>query len=91
MEHFRLFLRPNGKAWIVWFSLAVHHVERVLKSLLRYPVIAGLDQPWLKLLTLLGDNLPEGLLAWIANSKQVVMSLLEKLLELLDLDEEVQK
>lgn len=61
--------------------------DSALKSLLRYPVIAELDQQWLKLLTLLGDNLPEGLLAWIANSKQVVMSLLEKLLELLDLDE----
>ncbi|XP_026787601.1 CD99 molecule isoform X2 [Pangasianodon hypophthalmus] len=46
-----------------------------------------LYQQWLKLLTLLGDNLPEGLLAWIANSKQVVVSLLEKLLELLDLAE----
>ncbi|XP_046693243.1 CD99 molecule isoform X3 [Silurus meridionalis] len=40
---------------------------------------------WLKLLTLLGDNMPEGLLAWIANSKQVVLSLLERLLEILDL------
>ncbi|XP_036419438.1 CD99 molecule isoform X2 [Colossoma macropomum] len=47
-----------------------------------------LDQQWLKLLKLLGDNIPEGLHAWIANSKQVVMSLLERVLELLDLAEQ---
>ncbi|XP_053332704.1 CD99 molecule isoform X6 [Clarias gariepinus] len=46
-----------------------------------------LYQQWLKLLMLLGDNLPEGLLAWIANSKQVIVSLLERVLELLDLAE----
>ncbi|XP_017570580.1 CD99 molecule isoform X2 [Pygocentrus nattereri] len=46
-----------------------------------------LDQQWLKLLKLLGDNIPEGLHAWIANSKQVVMSLLERVLELLELAE----
>ncbi|XP_017313420.1 CD99 molecule isoform X3 [Ictalurus punctatus] len=46
-----------------------------------------LYQQWLKLLMVLGDNMPEGLHAWIANSKQVVVSLLEKLLELLDLAE----
>ncbi|XP_060716177.1 CD99 molecule isoform X4 [Tachysurus vachellii] len=46
-----------------------------------------LHQQWQKVLTLLGDNLPEGLQAWIANSKQVIVSLLEKLMELLDLNE----
>ncbi|XP_058236920.1 CD99 molecule isoform X2 [Hemibagrus wyckioides] len=46
-----------------------------------------LYQQWLKLLTLLGDNMPEGLHDWIANSKQVVVSLLERLMELLDLSE----
>lgn len=61
--------------------------DSALKSLLRCPVVAELYQQWLKLLTLLGDNLPEGLLAWIANSKQVVVSLLENLLELLGLAE----
>lgn len=61
--------------------------DSALKSLLRYPVVAELYQQWLKLLTLLGDNMPEGLLAWIANFKQVIVSLLEKLLELLDLAE----
>ncbi|KAL6481688.1 hypothetical protein MHYP_G00097680 [Metynnis hypsauchen] len=49
-----------------------------------------LDQQWLKLLKLLGDNIPEGLHAWIANSKQVVMSLVERMLELLELEKENQ-
>ncbi|XP_047658875.1 CD99 molecule isoform X3 [Tachysurus fulvidraco] len=46
-----------------------------------------LHQQLQKVLMLLGDNLPEGLLAWIANSKQVIVTLLEKLMELLDLNE----
>ncbi|XP_022530386.1 CD99 molecule isoform X4 [Astyanax mexicanus] len=46
-----------------------------------------MSQQWLKLLDFLGDNIPEGLLAWIANSKHVVIALLERVLELLDLAE----
>lgn len=78
-------MKHNGKHG---FSLAVCYVRAsALKSLLQYPVVAELYQQWLKLLMLLGDNLPEGLLAWIANSKQVIVSLLERVLELLDLAE----
>ncbi|TSK17988.1 hypothetical protein Baya_1368 [Bagarius yarrelli] len=68
-------------------SMMCHVRDSALKSLLRLPVVAELYPQWLKLLTLLDDNLPEGLFAWIANSKQVILSLLEKLMELLDLAE----
>ncbi|XP_051559570.1 CD99 antigen-like protein 2 isoform X2 [Myxocyprinus asiaticus] len=47
-----------------------------------------LNQQWLQLIKMLGDNIPEGLSVWIAQFKQVVEPLLERVLELLNIAEQ---
>lgn len=58
------------------------------KSLLRMPVVADLNQQWLHLIRILADNMPEGLSVWIANFKDVVVPLLERVMDLLNVGEE---
>ncbi|XP_051982519.1 CD99 molecule isoform X2 [Xyrauchen texanus] len=47
-----------------------------------------LNQQWLQLIKMLGDNLPEGLSVRIAQFKQVVEPLLERVLEFLNITEQ---
>ncbi|KAG7463733.1 hypothetical protein MATL_G00179800 [Megalops atlanticus] len=42
------------------------------------------ELPWTQLLKLLSDNIPEGFHMWIKNLKEVVVPLLERVMELLD-------
>lgn len=55
----------------------------VTKTLLRLCVVADLDLPWAQFLKMLNANMPEEVLIWIANLKQMVTPLLERALELL--------
>lgn len=52
------------------------------------PVVADLNQQWLHLIRILADNMPEGLSVWIANFKEVVVPLLERVMGLLNVAEE---
>jgi len=55
---------------------------------LRLPVVADLNQQWLQLIKMLGDNIPEGLSVWIAGFLQVVEPLLEQFRGRLNVTEE---
>ncbi|XP_057186622.1 CD99 molecule isoform X3 [Triplophysa rosa] len=47
-----------------------------------------LNQQWLHLIRILADTMPEGLSVWIANFKDVVVALLERVMDLLNVAEE---
>ncbi|XP_056628577.1 CD99 molecule isoform X2 [Triplophysa dalaica] len=47
-----------------------------------------LNQQWLHLMRILADTMPEGLSVWIANLKDVVVPLLERVMQLLNVADE---
>lgn len=90
-----VYLCWNGVS--VWCSIQYPQADRFdfsycqwlcPKSLLRMPVVADLNQQWLHLMRILADTMPEGLSVWIANIKDVVVPLLERVMQLLNVADE---